>query len=45
MTNFETAKQRYAACGVDVEAALAAAAGKALSIHCWQGDDVAGRCV
>ena len=42
MTNFETAKQRYAACGVDVEAALAAAAGKALSIHCWQGDDVAG---
>lgn len=42
MTNFETAKQQYAACGVDVEAALAAAAGKALSIHCWQGDDVAG---
>lgn len=42
MTNFEAAQQRYAACGVDVEAALAAAAGKELSIHCWQGDDVAG---
>ena len=42
MTNFENAKQRYAAVGVDVEAALEKLANKAISIHCWQGDDVAG---
>ena len=42
MTNFESAKQKYAAAGVDVEEALAKLAGKAISIHCWQGDDVAG---
>lgn len=42
MNVFEQAKARYAAFGVDTEAALAAAAGKAISIHCWQGDDVSG---
>lgn len=42
MTNFEAAKARYTAFGVDVEAALAAAAEKPISIHCWQGDDVRG---
>lgn len=42
MTQFETAKQRYAAIGVDVESALERLANKAISIHCWQGDDVAG---
>lgn len=42
MTRFEQAKERYAKLGVDVEAALSAAAGKAISIHCWQGDDVTG---
>lgn len=42
MTNYESAKQRYAQMGVDVEAALKKAAGKAISIHCWQGDDVTG---
>lgn len=42
MTNFEAAKARYTALGVDVEAALAAAAAKPISIHCWQGDDVRG---
>lgn len=42
MTQFETAKQRYAAIGVDVEAALEQLSAKAISIHCWQGDDVAG---
>lgn len=42
MTNFESAKQKYAAAGVDVEEALVKLAGKAISIHCWQGDDVAG---
>ena len=42
MDRFESAKAIYAAMGVDVEAALAKAKDKAISIHCWQGDDVAG---
>ena len=42
MERFESAKAIYAAMGVDVEAALVKAKGKAISIHCWQGDDVAG---
>ena len=42
MERFESAKAIYAAMGVDAEAALAKAKGKAISIHCWQGDDVAG---
>ena len=42
MDRFESAKAIYAAMGVDVESALAKAKDKAISIHCWQGDDVAG---
>ena len=42
MTRFESAKEIYAQYGIDVERALNLAAGKALSIHCWQGDDVIG---
>ena len=42
MERFESAKERYARFGVDVEAALKAAASKPISIHCWQGDDVTG---
>ena len=42
MERYENAKARYARFGVDVEAALQAASGKAISIHCWQGDDVTG---
>ena len=42
MERFESAKAIYAAMGVDVEAALEKAKNKAISIHCWQGDDVAG---
>lgn len=42
MSRFEESKKCYARFGVDVDAALAAAAGKAVSIHCWQGDDVTG---
>ncbi len=42
MNRFESAKARYAQLGVDVEAALKAAAAKPISIHCWQGDDVIG---
>lgn len=40
--NYKEAKKTYAAYGVDTEAALQKAAGKAISIHCWQGDDVVG---
>jgi len=39
---FAAAKDRYAALGVDVEKAIKAADALALSIHCWQGDDVGG---
>ncbi len=42
MTNYEAAKKRYEALGVNVERALGQLADKAISIHCWQGDDVAG---
>ena len=42
MNRYEVAKARYAAFGVDAEEALTKAAGKAISIHCWQGDDVRG---
>lgn len=36
------AKERYAALGVDVNAALERLAPIPISIHCWQGDDVGG---
>lgn len=39
---FEFAKEAYAACGVDVEAAIARADAIPASMHCWQGDDVIG---
>ncbi len=39
---YEQAKKRYAAVGVDTEAALARLARLPVSLHCWQGDDVAG---
>jgi L-rhamnose isomerase len=39
---FESAKERYAGLGVDVDAAMRTLAGVRLSVHCWQGDDVAG---
>ncbi len=42
MTRFDSAKEKYAALGVDVDRALAVLAEKAISIHCWQGDDVIG---
>ncbi|TWT87168.1 L-rhamnose isomerase [Pseudobythopirellula maris] len=41
-SRFESAKQQYADQGVDVEAALARLADIPISLHCWQGDDVAG---
>lgn len=39
---YEAAEERYAARGVDTEAAMAALAGIPVSLHCWQGDDVGG---
>ena len=39
---FTLARERYAALGVDVEAALRQLAKIPVSLHCWQGDDVGG---
>jgi L-rhamnose isomerase len=39
---YEQAKEQYAEWGVDVEAALARLSSVAISLHCWQGDDVVG---
>ncbi|MBW7982659.1 L-rhamnose isomerase [Enterobacillus tribolii] len=39
---WELAKQRFAAVGVDAEAALRQMDRLPISMHCWQGDDVAG---
>ncbi len=39
---YELASQRYAEFGVDVAAALAVLTRIAVSLHCWQGDDVGG---
>ena len=39
---FALARERYAEQEVDVEEALRRLAGIAISLHCWQGDDVGG---
>jgi len=39
---YALAKERYAGLGVDTDRALATLAQVSLSLHCWQGDDVAG---
>jgi L-rhamnose isomerase len=39
---YSLAKERYAALGVDAEAALTRLEKIAISLHCWQGDDVGG---
>ncbi len=39
---YDLAKERYAALGVDTDQALAQLGQVALSLHCWQGDDVQG---
>lgn len=41
-TPYESAREQYAALGVDTEAALATLASTPVSLHCWQGDDVGG---
>ena len=42
MNRYESARERYRAIGVDTEKALETLAGAAVSIHCWQGDDING---
>jgi L-rhamnose isomerase len=39
---YSLAKERYADLGVDTDSALDALGRISLSLHCWQGDDVAG---
>jgi len=39
---YDLARERYALLGVDTDAALARLAQIPISLHCWQGDDVAG---
>ncbi len=39
---YQLARERYEEVGVDVAAALDRLAGIAVSVHCWQGDDVGG---
>ncbi len=39
---YALARERYAGLGVDTDQALATLAGVAISLHCWQGDDVGG---
>lgn len=41
-TNYEAAKQQYEKWGVNVEDALERLKEVAISIHCWQGDDIQG---
>ncbi|MGD9636388.1 MAG: L-rhamnose isomerase [Pirellulales bacterium] len=39
---YAAARERYVALGVDTDAALKRLAAIPISLHCWQGDDVAG---
>jgi L-rhamnose isomerase len=39
---YAIAREQYAALGVDADAAIARLARIAISLHCWQGDDVGG---
>ena len=41
-SNYELAKEQYAAMGVDTDKALKNLSRIPISVHCWQGDDVAG---
>ena len=42
MTRYESAREQYAAWGVDTEKAIETLRQVPISIHCWQGDDVRG---
>ena len=39
---YESARQRYAELGVDTDKAIERLSKTAISLHCWQGDDVGG---
>ena len=39
---YEQAKHRYSEFGVETEKAMEKLSGIAISLHCWQGDDVGG---
>jgi L-rhamnose isomerase len=39
---YEAARQRYAELGVDTDKAMKRLGKTAISLHCWQGDDVGG---
>ena len=41
-TEYNVAQERYAAVGVDCDAAVRRLASVPLSLHCWQGDDIRG---
>lgn len=40
--NYELATERYAAFGVNVDAAIKKFSDVKISLHCWQGDDIRG---
>lgn len=42
MSRYEEAKAKYAALGIDAEAAINILKNQSVSLHCWQGDDVTG---
>ena len=42
MNNYEYTKKVYAEIGVDTEKAIEKLGEVAISLHCWQGDDVVG---
>jgi L-rhamnose isomerase len=42
MSTYSPAREQFSQWGVDTEAALAALDSVPISLHCWQGDDVAG---
>ena len=39
---YEAARERYAELGVNADKAMSQLSGTAISLHCWQGDDVGG---
>ena len=42
LKNYEIAKERYAALGVDTDKAIETLEKTPISLHCWQADDVVG---
>lgn len=40
--SYTDAKEKYAAIGIDTDAAIEKLKSVPVSLHCWQGDDVRG---